>query len=161
MVPGVAREKKNCWEDFDTTPPSWVGIESARTRWDEWLADMASWVRFEFEKFRWRQANLQQYIFWSLIPVLLVLLWHIIFRRRGKTAGDRWQKTRPPAPVVWPGLDFGIFPTGKTAGGARPLPQAGGRKFFRLARTRPVGKIARGSARTAAGTAAAALSISL
>ncbi len=77
--------KTKCWEDFDTTPPSWVAIESRRTHWDEWLSDVRSWIGFQIAKFRWRQAGWQQYIFWALIPVMLVLsLYHIIFRRRGK-----------------------------------------------------------------------------
>jgi hypothetical protein len=123
----VWREKKKCWEDFDTTPSSWVGIESGRTRWDEWLADITSWVRFEFAKFRWRQANLQQYIFWSLIPVLLVLLWHIIFRRRGKLRAQV-EKKKYAAAIVWPGLDSEFFQLEKQLA-ARGVPREAGENF--------------------------------
>ena len=70
------------WVDFDTTPPSWVAIESKRTSFMEWFLDLKSWLGFQIEKFRWHQAHLQQYVLWSLIPVMAVLLYHIIFRRR-------------------------------------------------------------------------------
>jgi hypothetical protein len=123
----VWREGRKCWEDFDTTPPSWVAIESARTHWDEWLADAASWMRFEFAKFRWRQANLQQYLFWSLIPVLLVLLWHIIFRRRGKLRAQV-EKKKNAAAIAWPGLDSEFFQLEKQLA-ARGVPREAGENF--------------------------------
>jgi hypothetical protein len=96
------------WEDFDTTPPSWVAVESKRTEFGEWLSDLRSWLGFQFERFRWRQANLQQYILWALVPVMLVLLYHIIFRRRGKLRGDK-DKTGKTKPVIWPGLDSEFY----------------------------------------------------
>ncbi|HTB84921.1 MAG TPA: transglutaminase domain-containing protein [Candidatus Sulfotelmatobacter sp.] len=123
----VWRENKKCWEDFDTTPSSWVGIESARTHWDDWLADMTSWVHFQFAKFRWRQANFQQYIFWSLVPVLLVLLWHIIFRRRGKLRAQT-AKNQGAAAVVRPGLDSEFFQLEKQLA-ARGVPRQAGENF--------------------------------
>jgi protein-glutamine gamma-glutamyltransferase len=123
----VWRAEKNCWEDFDTTPPSWVGIESARSHWDEWLDDVTSWLRFEFAKFRWRQANLQQYIFWSLIPVLLVLLWHIIFRRRGKLHAEI-EKNIAVEKNTWPGLDSEFFQLEKKLA-SRGVPRRSGENF--------------------------------
>jgi hypothetical protein len=94
------------WEDFDTTPGSWIKVESERTASGEWLADLQSWITFQFAKLRWRQAQLQQYIFWSLIPVLAVLLYFILFRRRGKLKSGA--KKIEPA-TVWPGLDSEFY----------------------------------------------------
>lgn len=96
------------WKDFDTTPPSWVGIESKRTAAAEWFADVRSWLGLQFAKFRWGQAHLQQYIFWAFIPVLIVLLYHIIFRRLGKLRALK-AKAKKQAPVVWPGLDSEFY----------------------------------------------------
>jgi transglutaminase-like putative cysteine protease len=96
------------WDDFDTTPASWVAVESGRASFLDWLSDLKSWLGFQFEKFRWRQAHLQQYIFWSLIPVLAVLLYHIIFRRRGKLKSLKG-KNENVAPVIWPGLDSEFY----------------------------------------------------
>ncbi len=96
------------WEDFDTTPVSWVSVEAGRTSFMEWFSDLRSWLGFQIEKFRWRQAHLQQYIFWSLIPVMAVLLYHIIFRRRRKLKSLKGKK-ETGAPVIWPGLDSEFY----------------------------------------------------
>jgi hypothetical protein len=96
-----------CWEDFDTTPPSWVAIEGRRTHFGEWFADIKSWLKLQIAKFRWGQANLQQYIFWMLIPVMLVLLYHIIFRHRGKLKATK--EAKPAMPIRWPGLDSEFY----------------------------------------------------
>ena len=69
---------------------------------------MRSWLGFQIAKLRWRQANIQQYIFWALIPVLLVLLGHIIFRRRKKRRSEEAMK-RPIARGLWPGLDSEFY----------------------------------------------------
>ena len=102
----VWNQKTKTWEDFDTTPADWARIESARTAGDEWFADLRSWITFQFAKLRWRQAQLQQYIFWSLIPVLVVLLYFILFRRSGKLRRTG-KKTGPVTP--WPGFDSEFY----------------------------------------------------
>jgi len=111
----VWNQAAKCWEDFDTTPPSWVTIESKRTAFWQWLADIKSWLRYEIAAFRWRQAHLQQYILWALIPVMVVLLYHIIFRRRGKlkakSSGDG------DAAIFWPGLDSEFYQLEKKLAG--------------------------------------------
>jgi hypothetical protein len=96
------------WEDFDTTPPSWVAIESRRTAFWEWLSDCKSWLGFQFEKFRWRQAHVQQYVFWALVPVMAVLLYYILFRHRKKRRDAKAKKANT-APVFWPGLDSEFY----------------------------------------------------
>ena len=115
------------WEDFDTTPPSWVATESRRTEFGEWLSDLRSWLGFQFERFRWRQANLQQYILWALVPVMLVLLYHIIFRRRGKLLGDKDKPGKIPA-VIWPGLDSEFYGLERMLA-ARGLPRQASEPF--------------------------------
>ncbi|MDR3457227.1 MAG: transglutaminase domain-containing protein [Verrucomicrobiae bacterium] len=95
------------WEDFDTTPPAWVAVEGRRTEFGEWFTDLRSWLGFQFAKFRWHQANLQQYIIWALVPVMLVLLYHIIFKRRKKRRGAEDEGTA--AAVAWPGLDSEFY----------------------------------------------------
>jgi hypothetical protein len=104
----VWNEATKCWEDFDTTPPSWVAAEASHSRWNEWFSDARSWLKFQFAKFRWRQSGWQQYIFWALIPVLLVLLYHIIFRRRGKLRAQDSQD-KHAAQILWPGLDSEFY----------------------------------------------------
>jgi hypothetical protein len=97
-----------CWEDFDTTPASWVATEGQNAGYRQWFSDAWSWLKFQFAKFRWGQTHLQRYVFWSLIPVLLALLVNIIFRRRRKRrgAGDI---DRRAAQTAWPGLDSEFY----------------------------------------------------
>lgn len=74
--------QKKIWQDFDTTPASWVAEESKRAPMTQWFSDFWSWVRFQIAKFRYGQTNLRTYILWALVPVMALLLYQIIFRRR-------------------------------------------------------------------------------
>ncbi|HTQ49938.1 MAG TPA: transglutaminase domain-containing protein, partial [Candidatus Acidoferrales bacterium] len=80
----VWNEGTKTWQDFDTTPASWVGIEGRRASVWERVSDLGSWIRFEFARFRYGQGNLRQYLLWALAPVLAILLYQIFSRRRRK-----------------------------------------------------------------------------
>ena len=123
----VWNDAAKCWQDFDTTPPSWVGIESDRTSFGEWFANVSSWLGFQFAKFRWRQANWQQYIIWALVPVMLVLLYHIIFKRR-KKLHNADGGGKHAAQIIWPGLDSEFYQLEKKLA-ARGLPRSRGESF--------------------------------
>jgi len=112
------------WEDFDTTPPSWVELEKSRSAAGEWFSDLRSWAGLQIAKLRWRQANLQQYIFWALLPVMLVLLYYIIFRRRGKFRAVT-DKTKPAVQIIWPGLDSEFYQLEKKLAAAGVPRQSG------------------------------------
>jgi transglutaminase-like putative cysteine protease len=104
----VWNERARTWEDFDTTPGSWIAEEAKRASGWQWLEDGWSWVRFQFARLRWGQANLRKYFLWSLVPVLTLLLYQILFRRgRGRRlrhkTGDRG------GAVSWPGLDSEFY----------------------------------------------------
>ena len=112
------------WVDFDTTPSSWIAIENRHKSMLEWLSDLKSWLGFEFAKFRWREAHWQQYLLWSLIPVLVVLLYYIIFRHRKKRRdphAKKWNEIQ----AVWPGLDSEFYQLEKNLA-ARGLPRPPG-----------------------------------
>jgi len=96
---------RQTWEDFDTTPASWVAAEGQRAAFSEKLADAWSWLKFQLAKFRARQTNLQKYILFALIPVLAFLLYRIIFRRRKR----RPAPAAPVAAIFWPGLDSEFY----------------------------------------------------
>ncbi len=104
----VWNDATKAWEDFDTTPPSWVAIEDKSGSAMQWLGDLGSWLGFQLERFRWRQAHLQQYIFASLVPVLVVLLYYIIFRRRRKPDGGG-QRAGRREDIARPGLDSEFY----------------------------------------------------
>ena len=106
------RDKK-IWEDFDTTPASWIAMEGGNTPFLDWLSDARSWIGFQFAKLRWRQAHLRQYILWTLAPVMAVLVYYIIFQRRTKLRSLK--KIAPgEAPAVWPGHDSAFYRVEKT-----------------------------------------------
>jgi len=95
------------WQDFDTTPASWVEAETGRASPMQWLSDCWSRIVFEFAKFRWGQTHLRQYLLWGLAPILALLLYQIIFRSR------RQRRTREQeeagASAIWPGFDSEFY----------------------------------------------------
>jgi hypothetical protein len=114
--------EKQVWEDFDTTPASWIAIEGGRSAFADWLSDARSWLGFQFEKLRWRQAHLRQYILWTLMPVMLVLVYYIIFQRRTRLQSSK-RLTPVEPPPNWPGRDSAFYRL-EQALAARGLPRA-------------------------------------
>jgi hypothetical protein len=104
----VWNEARQMWEDFDTTPASWVAEDGRHAAAMQWISDFWSQVRFQIAKFRWGQTNLRQYILWALIPVLAVLLYQIIFRHRRKPRSPS-QTGKFADAVSWPGLDSEFY----------------------------------------------------
>lgn len=100
-------EKKKTWENFDTTPGSWTDIEARRASAFQWLSDFFSWIRYEFARFRWSQSNIRQYIVLALIPVLLYLLYQIIFRHGKKRR--QLNQNKSGEIFSWPGLDSEFY----------------------------------------------------
>jgi protein-glutamine gamma-glutamyltransferase len=96
------------WEDFDTTPASWVAEEGKRASAMQWFSDFWSWVRYQIAKLRWGQTHLRQYILWALIPVLALLLYQIIFRR-GRRRRPQSKTGKSAAAIFWPGLDSEFY----------------------------------------------------
>lgn len=104
----VWNRRTHTWEDFDTTPASWVAAEDQRTSAWQWLSDAGSWIGFQIAKVRWGRADLRYYILWSLVPVLVLLLYQILFRRGRRLPG------KPPEPakdeiLFQPGLDSEFY----------------------------------------------------
>ena len=103
----VWNEKEKTWQDFDTTPATWVEAEGAGASAMQAVADFWSWLVFEFSKFRWGQTHLRQYILWALAPIMALLLYQIIFRSRRRQHG-RPARGKGDA-VSWPGLDSEFY----------------------------------------------------
>jgi hypothetical protein len=93
------------WQDFDTTPASWMAEEKKLGTSFQWLSDTWSRLFFEFSKLRWGQTNLRNYILIGVTPILLLLLYQIIFRRRKR----RSSKAGALSSEVWPGLDSELY----------------------------------------------------
>jgi len=99
--------RQGVWEDFDTTPGSWITSEEQRASAWQWISDFWSWLRFQIAKFRWGQTNLRQYILWGLVPVAGLLLFQIIFRRRKRKAA--LPNPMSAEKLFWPGLDSEFY----------------------------------------------------
>jgi hypothetical protein len=100
-------ESSKTWQDFDTTPASWVAAEAARASPLQALSDGWSWLGFQFSRFRWGQTHVRQYLLWVLVPTLALLLYQILFRRRRQRIA-RGQEARGQA-SAWPGLDSEFY----------------------------------------------------
>ncbi|HXI70431.1 MAG TPA: DUF4129 domain-containing transglutaminase family protein [Verrucomicrobiae bacterium] len=112
------------WVDFDTTPGSWVAEEGKRASPLEWLSDLSSWIRFQFSKFWWGQSNFRQYLFWALVPVLVLLLIRIVFRR-GRKRRAQLKAGNSSAAISWPGLDSEFYLLERKLA-ARDVPRSSG-----------------------------------
>lgn len=100
------------WENFDTTPGTWIDAQRARQPALQSLYDAWSRFMFEFSKFRWGQSHFRIYIFWSLVPILAVLLYQIIFRSGKRRKGGKHAGTNPG--LSRPGLDSEFYQLEKT-----------------------------------------------
>jgi len=103
----VWNEESGLWEDFDTTPGSWVARERQRgTRW-QWLSDAWSRAGFEIAKLRWGQTSFRKYLLWAVAPVLVVLLYQII--KRARRQQQRKNGSAADRDFQWPGLDSDFY----------------------------------------------------
>jgi hypothetical protein len=75
-------------------------------------------------KLRWRQAHLRQYILWTLVPVMLVLVYYIVFQRRTQSRSSK-KNVSLEAAVIWPGHDSAFYRLEKKLS-ARALPRQPG-----------------------------------
>ena len=103
----VWNQKAGVWQNFDTTPGAWVAAEEERASPLQLLSDGWSWVQFQFAKFRWGQSRVQQYILWALVPVLVLLLYLILFRSSRRR--QRGRSGEAPELCNWPGLDSEFY----------------------------------------------------
>ena len=103
----VWNENARTWQDFDTTPASWVEEEVKRASSMQFWSDLWSRMLFEFARFRWGQTHLRQYLLWALAPILALLLFQIIFRSRRQRRARRLGDSR--ATALWPGLDSEFY----------------------------------------------------
>ena len=103
----VWHEQGRYWDDYDTTPTSWMETDAPPTGWFQRLADGWSRLVFEISRLRWGQSNLRQYLLWLLVPALGLLAFQIFYRGGNRRRRTAKQVAAPPP--VWPGLDSEFF----------------------------------------------------
>jgi hypothetical protein len=100
-------ERHRAWRDFDPTPSTWVTADALDTSFMQKLADIWARVTFEISKFRWGQSHLRQYFLWALVPILALLLYQIVFRKRHRLWGRKGPRSNQGS--SWPGLDSEFY----------------------------------------------------
>ncbi len=153
----VWNPKSKAWEDFDTTPASWIAIEEKRASLMQRFSDLWSWTKFQIAKFRWGRTEWRRYFLWALVPVLALLLYQIPLSPRPQTAPTKTLRDRR-CPDVLAGTGFGILSTGETTGRTR-RDAPGQRTAFRLAGACPGRPGLERFANSLAGIASFALSL--
>ncbi len=104
----VWNRDKHIWEDFDTTPGTWIATESERASPFQWLSDFFSGLKYQIARFRYGQAQWRQYALWLIVPGLLFLLYRIFFRR-GRQRGKIQSEGENKSATDWPGLDSEFY----------------------------------------------------
>ncbi len=100
-------EQHSAWREFDPTPASWIAMDAQRGSFMQRFSDLWARVSFEVSKFRWGQSHMRQYLLLTIIPILGLLLYQIIFRKRRR----RWaeKRSKPRQTSAWPGLDSEFY----------------------------------------------------
>jgi hypothetical protein len=98
---------QNRWREVDTTPGSWLAIESQNASMWESIRDLFSRMSFEFAKWRWGSGQWKRYLVWIVWPLLVLAAVRLFL-------GRRWtRKKPPPSPAAgqapWPGLDSAFY----------------------------------------------------
>jgi hypothetical protein len=100
----VWNKKNRDWENFDTTPGTWVAEEEERASPFQFISDFQSWAEFEVLRFfYYSHSNVREYVFWALIPALAFLLYRIFRSTR------RHKKNPEPVFTGRPGLDSEFY----------------------------------------------------
>jgi len=100
----VWNKKNRDWENFDTTPGTWIAEEEERASPFQFISDFQSWAEFEVLRFfYYSHSNVREYVFWALIPALAFLLYRIFRSTR------RHKKNPEPVFTGRPGLDSEFY----------------------------------------------------
>jgi len=77
------------WRDVDSTPSGWAETEAFGASMWQPVKDLWAWGMHAFEQWRYgdRRGGAMTWLAWLLIPLSLVLVWRLFFRRRERRAG--------------------------------------------------------------------------
>ncbi len=84
------------WQEFDTTPASWVSIEQEMATWWEPINDLWSYLSYQLTKWRWRE-NGNDWLLWLILPLILILIWRLYTREKMAPSEKTAQQTNTVA----------------------------------------------------------------
>ncbi|MGD8368819.1 MAG: transglutaminase-like domain-containing protein [Desulfobacterales bacterium] len=78
------------WRIVDTTPPQWFQIEEDAASTLLPVFDLFRWLGFQVDRWRWggKSEGVETFLLWVLAPLVLVLLWRIVFQKRTSTTRE-------------------------------------------------------------------------
>ena len=130
------------WRDVDSTPPGWAETEAFGASMWQPVKDLWAWGIHSFEQWRYgeRRGGMTPWLAWLLIPLSLILVWRLVFRRRRRRA-DGPRRGGGPAPIV-AGADSEFYAVERRLGAlglARAPAEAAGHWLERIGEQSPVG----------------------
>jgi transglutaminase-like putative cysteine protease len=77
------------WRDVDSTPAGWAETEAFGASMWQPVKDLWAWGMHAFEQWRYgeRRGRVTIWLVWLLIPLSLILVWRLFFRRRQRRSG--------------------------------------------------------------------------
>jgi transglutaminase-like putative cysteine protease len=77
------------WRDVDSTPAGWAETEAFGASMWQPVKDLWAWGMHAFEQWRYgeRRGGVTTWLAWLLIPLSLILVWRLFFRRRHRRTG--------------------------------------------------------------------------
>jgi len=99
--------RDGAWHDFDTTPASWFDVESANASGFELLSDAWSRLWFEFTKLRYGQSGLRAYVWWLVLPGLILALGQFLLRKQWRRS--RHDPNTSASALALPGMDSEFY----------------------------------------------------
>jgi len=64
------------WQEFDTTPATWVSMEQEMATWWEPINDLWSYLGYQLTKWRWRE-NGNDWLLWLILPLTMIFIWRL------------------------------------------------------------------------------------
>jgi transglutaminase-like putative cysteine protease len=71
------------WQEFDTTPASWLELEAQQATWWQPLNDIKSWIIYQF--YQWRSQSdksSNHWLLWLILPLGLMLIWRLYRQKK-------------------------------------------------------------------------------
>jgi transglutaminase-like putative cysteine protease len=86
------------WQEFDTTPATWVNIEQQMATWWEPINDLWSYLSYQLTKWRWRDnEQTNDWLLWLILPLGLILIWRLYTREKIARSDSTARRTNTAA----------------------------------------------------------------